>query len=432
MTDKHWLSGLQARWRSIPFTVRRLMFGEFLGLMATASMQMATAWWISTEGGAGALARYGALTGLASLVATPLLSPAGDRWPKRRVIRAGRLCLLLDALLLAALCRAGAYDLTLLCACGLLSVAATALLWPAEASILPELVPSAELPAAMRLRRAAQAAGGLLGPSLGGTMLAGAGLDMAMAANVAVCTLATGAAWRLVTPATAAAAPRPRRWFGEMAAGLRAKWQVRLDRWWTLAGALMMLCLLPATGLLLPLRMQALGLSAAWFGACNAAISVGLLMGVAWIAQALIDRLGRVGALAVVIPACTAAMAGIGLCDRPPALVALLAVIGLCLSVTQLVGQTHRVLAVPQHYRARMSAAHLMIAQAAGALAPALAGMLLQRTEVHTAYLFLAAGFGGGGLLLLAVPGLGAFLRQDHEAARDWYGRHYPQAFTRP
>lgn len=411
--------------------VRRLMLGELLGLLATASMQLTMAWWISSQGGAAALARYGAVTALAAALATPLLSPAGDRWPKRILIRLGKVWLALDALLLAALCWAGIHDLTLLCVCGLSSVAATALLWPAEASILPELVAPAGLPAAIRLRRAAQAAGGLLGPGLGGVVLASTGPDTAMALNLVLFGLAAGAAWLPGMPGLPTAAARRRRWLDEMADGLRAKWQVRLDRWWTLVGALMMLCLLPAIGLLLPLRIQALGLSAVWFGACSASLSGGLLLGVAGLAPALINRLGRIRALALVIVSCTAAMAGVGLCNRAPMLVALFALIGLCLSVTQLVGQTHRVLAIPEDYRARMSAAHLTIAHLAAALAPALAGALLQQVAAPTVYLLLAAGFGACGLLLLAVPDLGTFLRQDHDSVVGWYGRHYPHAFTR-
>lgn len=425
-----WITVPRQRWRSLPTPVRRLLLGEGLGLLAMASMHLALAWWISSRGGAGALATYGTWTGVAALVATPLLSPAGDRWPKVTLVRLGRLALGLDALLLTALCVAGVDDLAWLCACGLLSVAATAVLLPAEASLLPELVAASGLAGAMRLRRAAQAAGGLIGPALGGLLLAGVGLDAAMAVNLLLCALAAVAAWRIGLPAVPSVTAPRRGWFGEMAAGLRAKWQVELDRWWTLVGALMMLCLLPATGLLLPLRIQALGLTAAWFGACSAAMSVGLLAGVAWAAPALIDRLGRVRALAVAITGCAAAIGGVGLCDAGPVLAALFALIGLCLSVTQLVGQTHRMLAMPEGYRSRMTAAHLMVAHASAALAPALAGALLLHTAVGTAYLLLAAGFAATGLLLLAIPGLAAFLRQDHEGARNWYGRHYPQAFT--
>ncbi|BAL96121.1 MFS transporter [Rubrivivax gelatinosus] len=425
------LPTLPAAWRSIPVPVRRLMLGELFGLLAAAAMHLALAWWISREGGAEALARYGAITAFAALLATPLLSPAGDRWPKRQLIRVGKLALVLDALGLTLLCAAGVYDLRLICACSLLSVAATALLWPAEASVLPELLPPADLPTALRLRRGAQALGGMLGPGLCGVVLAGAGLRAAMVMSLLLFGLATLAAWRVGSAQRPAETTARRGWFDEMADGLRAKWRVRLDRWWTLVGALMMMCLLPATGLLLPLRIQGLGLSAAWFGACSAAMSLGLLAGVAGLAPALIERVGRVRALAVAVQACAVAIAGIGLVRWAPGLVALFAVIGLALAVTQLVGQTHRMLAMPDDYRSRMSSAHLAIAHLAAALAPALGGALLGVATVPTGYLLLGAGFAASGLLLMAVPGLALFLRQDHEGARGWYDRHYPQAFTR-
>lgn len=419
-------------WRTLPAAVRALMLGEFLGLLSTASMQMTVAWWIGREAGAGELARYGVLMGTAALIVTPLLSPAGDRWPKRSVIRVGRLMLLGEALAVSALCWTHRTELALLCLCGLLATTATALSWPAESSLLAELVPADRLPLAIRWRRASQAAGGVVGPGLGGLVIASLGLGAAMGMNLVLFTVAAVVAWSPSLPHRPAHGSSRRRWWGELADGLRAKWRVRLDRWWTLVGAVMMLSLLPATGLLLPLRIQALGLSAAWFGACGAALSVGVLAGVAGIAPWVIGRVGRVRCLALVILVCSAAMAGIGGSDAAPVLVALFFVIGLCMSVTQLVGQTHRTLAMPAAYRARMAAAHLTVAHAVAALAPALAGGLLHHVSVAAVYLVLATSFALSGLLLLAVPGLGPFLRQDHQAVNGWYARRYPDAFERP
>ena len=416
-------------WQACPASVRRLLLAELLGLLAGSVAQAAIAWWISTRGGAADLARYGTAMAVAALVATPLLSPWGDRVPKQRLIRLGKACLVVDALALALLAHGGAYSLALLCLCGVLSMAAQAVLWPAESSLLPELVPATDLPAAIRLRRGAQALGGLLGPGLAGGALACLGLPWTMVLNLGLFLLSAGAAWFIGPPLCPGRAAAPGGWWSDLGDGLRAKWGVRLDRWWTLVGALMMVCLLPATGLLLPLRVQALGLSAAWFGACGAALSMGVLLGVAGVAPALIRRRGRAGALVLAITTCTLAIAGIGLCHWPPGLPLLCALLGLCLSVTQLVGQTHRLLAIPEHFRARMAAAHLTTAHLAAALAPALAGTLLQQAPVHTVYLLLAGGFAAGGLLLLLVPGLGAFLRLDHDSVTNWYGRRYPQAF---
>ena len=376
------------------------------------------------------LARYGAVTAVAALVATPLLSPWGDRVPKRRLIRLAKACLAIDALGLALLAQSGVYSLALLCLCSVLSIAANAALWPAQASILPELVPPASLPEAIRLRRGAQALGGLLGPGLAGAALALADLRWTMLLNLSLFMLSAGVAWRIGPPPFQPQRAAGRGWRADLLDGLRAKWCVTLDRWWTLAGALMMVCLLPAMGMLVPLRVQSLGLSAAWFGACGAALSAGVLMGVAVVAPGLIAWRGRVGALVLALVGCTAAVAGIGLCRWPPGLLLLFAMLGLGMSVTQLVGQTHRMLAIPEAFRSRMAAAHLTTAHLAAALAPALAGSLLLHAPVQTVYLLLAGGFAGAGLLLLRVPGLGPFLRLDHDAVRGWYGRRYPQAFT--
>jgi MFS family permease len=191
----------------------------------------------------------------------------------------------------------------------------------------------------------------------------------------------------------------------------------------------MMIFLLPATGLLLPLRLQSLQLSALWFGACGAALSLGLLAGVAGLADALIQRLDRVRAIGAALALCGLAIGLIGVCDRALGLLALFALIGLCMSVTQLVGQTHRTLAVPENFRARMTAGQLTISQLAGMLAPALAGLLLLRSPVAEVYLYLAAGFLASGLLLLLIPELRPFLRLDHEQVKNWYGHRYPEAF---
>lgn len=410
--------------------LRLLLLGEMLGPLATAVGQVGMAWWIAQAGGAADLARHGAVVALCSLLATPLMSPLGDRGPKQRLIRLGKLCLLLDAAALALLACFGVYRLPLLCACSVLSILANAVWMPAQASILPEWVETERLPEAIRLRRGAQALGGLIGPGLGGAALAAGGVAAAMALNLLMLGVATLAAFRLGEPRFQARRAVAAGWFSDLAAGLRAKWGVPLDRWWTLAGALMMVFLLPATGMLLPLRMRSLGLSALWFGACGVAMSLGLLVGVAGAADALIRRLDRARAMGVAVLVCGLAVGAAGLCDWGPGLVLLFALVGMCMSVTQLVGQTHRMLAMPEDFRSRMVAAQLAAAQVSAALAPMLAGALVLRWPVGAVYVVLAAGFLLSGLLLLAVPDLPRFLRLDHDSVKNWYGRHHPQAFA--
>jgi len=191
----------------------------------------------------------------------------------------------------------------------------------------------------------------------------------------------------------------------------------------------MMVCFLPATSMLVPLKLQSLGLGAAWLGACEAALSGGLLLGTFWLADKAVRRLGRWHALLAAVALCGVGLAMIGPSQQGWTLLPAFAAIGLGLSVTQLVGQTHRMLAMPPDFRARMTAVHLASGQLSAALGPLLAGLLLAHLALHLVYHCLALGFAVSALLLLRVPGLKGFLQQDHVAVTGWYARHHPQAF---
>lgn len=416
--------------RRHPPALRKLLTGEMAGLLAGTSTQATLAWWIAQSGGAADIARYGAAMALCAMLALPLMSPLGDRWPKHQVVRCARAVLLIETLALVAMAWWPVYSWPALCLCGALSAVANAALLPAQASLLPELVGPHRLPEAIRLRRGFQALGSLAGPALSGALLAMHGVAVAITGALLLTLAAAAAALRLEAPGTPSAGAAPARWLNDVRAGLRAKWGVPVDRWWTLTGALMMVFFLPAIGLLLPLRIQSLGLSSGWFGACGAALSVGVMAGVAGLAGALIDRLDRVRAMAAAIAVCGGAVGGAGLCDHPLALVGLFTLMGLCMSVTQLVGQTHRTLAVPEAFRSRMASAQMTLAHAAATLAPAVAGALLVRWPVDVVYLWMAGGFLASGGLLLAIPELRPFLRLDHERVTNWYGLQHPEAFA--
>ena len=417
-------------WRRQPTPLRRLLISETFSLLAASTAQLSLAWWVGRSGGAGDLSRYAMLLALGSLLALPLLSPLGDRCAKRPLVRLATLGMLAETAALCLLALSGHYRLDWLIALGLLGTTASAVLLPVLSSMLAELVPPAQLPEALRLRRGAQALGSLLGPGLAGGALALGDVGLALSLCLLLAGLSAGAAWRLGSAFQATASARPATgWWQDLRAGLRAKWGVPLDRWWTLSGALMMVFLLPAIGMLLPLRLQALGLSAAWFGACSAALSLGLLAGVMGLAQRLISGLNRVRAIALALPVCGLGMALLGACPWPPGMAMACLLIGLCMSVTQMVGQSHRLLAIPENFRARMSAAQLCVAQLAGLAAPAVAGLLLQHLSVAQAYGGLSLAFLASSLLLLRVPSLGDFLRLDHESVRGWYGRQHPEAF---
>ncbi|WP_431257804.1 MFS transporter [Roseateles chitinivorans] len=424
---------LGRRFRGLPVDgpSAALLLAELTALFASTVGHGAALWWLAGTAGVHGLTIYAVLMAAVALISLPLLSPLGDRSDKRRLVVWGQALLVVEAVALVLLAIVDGLGLAALCGCGALATVANAVIQPARSAQLLDVVAPARLAAAIRVRRGAQALGTLGGPAVGGLALASGGTAWAFGMQAL---LAIGA-WVLackVRPAAPASLVGPREdWRGSVRAGLRAKWLVRVDRWWSLAGALMMVFFLPATGMLLPLRLQAFGASPAWLGLCSSALSVGVLAGVLGIADRCMARLGRLRAMASAIVLCGLSLGGVGVADGPGALVLCFGVIGVCLSVTQLMGQTHRSLAVPEDFRARMAAAQLTLSHLAAALAPLLAGMWLQRWPVAWVYGLMSAGFLLSGLALLVVPDLRTFLGTPPAEVSGWYERRYPHAFQR-
>ena len=139
-----------------------------------------------------------------------------------------------------------------------------------------------------------------------------------------------------------------------------------------------------AVAMLVPLKVQSLGLSAAWLGWCEA----GAVAGPA-------GRLAGPGGLVGARPrplrrarerrGADRPGAGAGRLDqRPPRAGGLFAVVGCAAPRPRLVGKTHRMLARPLAYRARMSAAAIMTVQLSQTLGPAIAGLALAHWSVRT------------------------------------------------
>ena len=162
-----------------------------------------------------------------------------------------------------------------------------------------------------------------------------------------------------------------------------------------------------------------------------AALSLGLLFGslgpAAWWSRVQ-GRFGtRVSGSALI----GAALALAGWTSDRHVLVACFAVVGACAAATTLVGKTHRMLARPLAFRARMSSAAIMTTQVSQTLGPAIAGVALAHASVRAVYL----GFGLGAIVsalgFFLIPGFRAFMALEHDEVDNWYGKTYPKAFER-
>jgi MFS family permease len=414
---------------------RWLLWSDALTLLALMVGQVALPWWIASSGGARDLAIYGVATAGMSFVAMPLLSPLADRHAKRSLIGAGLLLAALAAVVLASVASLAPYRLGLVIAIQTVAVLANALITPATNSIVTELVAPVLLARALGLQQGAQATGRLIGPAIAGGVLAAAGTGAALWLSAALLLAASALATRLPrSPTTAAPAdpgPAPRRpWATEFRVGLRANWAIPLERGWVLVNFVSAIFLMPAVTMLVPLKVQALGLSARWLGGCEAALSLGLLAGSLWGAPAWVRLQGRYATRVTAAVVIGLALAIAGLTTRPALLVSMFGVVGLASAATTLVGKTHRMLARPLAFRARMSAGAVTTVQVAQTLGPALAGVALAHGSVSGVYVSFGLLGAVASLGFLAVPGFRAFMALDHHEVENWYGKTYPHVFV--
>jgi MFS family permease len=204
---------------------------------------------------------------------------------------------------------------------------------------------------------------------------------------------------------------------------------VKLERNWTLINVLSWLFIGPAIGILVPIKIHALGLSGGWLGACEASLSMGMLagaMGGVEILQRTFSRYALRASGAIMQGVC---LALVGYLQNPWLLLVAFLLCGMSNAVLVLIGMTHRMLARPRAYRARMSSVAMMATQISGSIGPAIAGMALAQYDLNAVY--ITFGLLGGGIAgaIALVPGFKKFMALDHVHVNDWYAKQYPHAF---
>ncbi|WP_269533436.1 MFS transporter [Chitinimonas sp. BJYL2] len=412
-----------------PFS--KLLLSDTLTVLALMVGQVALPWWIVQQGGAADLAQYAIVTGLSACIAMPLLSPLGDRYPKNRLIMAGLLVMSLAAVLTTLLSAYGHYQLMLIMLAGVMQMIALAIITPAINSISTELVAAEHLSTAMGLQKSAQSLGRLLGPALAGISLAITSIPWTLALHGVLLLVAAQQAMRI--PALAVEAQHGYsllRWRIDLWAGLRASWQIPLERYWTLTNFASWIFLGPAIGMLVPIKVHAMGLSGTWLASCEAALSAGMLLGAFGATDRLASHFSRFHLRVGAGVSQGLALALAGLAQEAWLLLPAFFLCGLANSVLILSGMTHRMLARPQAFRGRMSAVAIMSGQIAGSIGPALAGLALTHYAVSMVY--MSFGLIGAAIAtsLALVPGFKHFMALGHDEVSDWYGRHHPAAFT--
>jgi MFS family permease len=360
----------------------------------------------------------------------PLLSPFADRYPKRNLMVVALVGYGVAASAMAAFASQAHYRLGVVLAIEAVTVLASALLLPAVNSIVTELVPPADLSRALGQQQTAQASGRLVGPAIAGSVLAAAGTARTLWLHALLLFGAAALATRLPRREPGRDTARPaRRWSAEFRVGMRVNWAIPIERGWVLCNFVGGIVMLPCVTMLLPLKVQSLGLSAAWLGWCEAALSLGMLIGSLGIAQAWSRVQGRFATRIGGAVMMGVAFAVAGWTSDRHVLVAMFAVAGICNAAITLVGKTHRMLARPLAFRARMSSAAIMTTQVSQTLGPAIAGVALAHASVRVVYVAFGVGSVVSALGFLLIPGFRAFMALEHHEVDNWYGRTYPRVF---
>ncbi|MDO4412201.1 MFS transporter [Cutibacterium sp.] len=139
---------------------------------------------ILTNGNAAVLGWLMAVNFAPMFIITPWAGALADRVSKRRIMVTAQIILAIDATILSTLVLTGAVQLWMVFVISAIDGTASAFYSPATQAFVSELVPQKNLPNAVSLNSASFNGARLLGPGLGGLLIAAVGVGWVMAINV--------------------------------------------------------------------------------------------------------------------------------------------------------------------------------------------------------------------------------------------------------
>ncbi|WP_157663550.1 MFS transporter [Burkholderia ubonensis] len=415
--------------KSMGLAFARLLISECLMNISQLIGQIAVSWWIVSRGGAPDLSSYTVVSAMALFVSYLLLAPLSDRYPRRTLIIAGLAFYCLASIAIASMASSRFYVLQWVIICQIVGFAATALITPSADSLAVDVVPAGKLSTAMSMQKAAQSIGQLAGPAIAGGLLALGGVAITLWVNALLLVIAVLLASRLPNLSARPHSVSLSSWFRDLRSGIRASWSVPIERGWVLVNFLTYIFRIPTITLLVPLKIHALGLSARWLAASEAMVAVGVLAGSVGLAAILVQLIGRYTARLGCAVIEGFVFAAVGFTSTPAVLLIAYFAVGVLSSILVLAGVTHRLLARPARYRARMASVTVMSTQVASTIGPTVAGFALLRLPVGEVYSLcgLAAAIAAVGIVF--VRDMPSFMALSHEEVTDWYERTYPEAF---
>jgi MFS family permease len=394
--------------------LRLLVLGNVVSGLGTQAALVALPYQIYVETGSAFLTGLLGAVELVPLIAMALLGGAlADRSDRRRLLLLDQIALVVVAAALAVLAFAGSPPIPLLYLLGGLTAGFGAVQNVTRSAIVPNLVAPLHLRSALALNFGLMQVTMVVGPAVGGVLIAASGVGAAYLVDAVSCLAMVAAA--------AAMRPQPPQGTGEtpdtvlrsIGEGLRF---VRRNR--ALTGSFAIDLMAMTFGMpraLFPvLAVSVYHAGAAGTGLLYAAVSVGATVAAlttGWLAHA--RRLGLITIWAVAVWGAAIALAGLMPALWPAAL--LLAVAGAADSVSAVCRSTINQTVTPDHMRGRMSSTFSLVVTSGPRLgdveAGGVAALAGPRFSVVSGGLACIA---GAALLAIAIP---ALVRYDAEAA---------------
>lgn len=392
-------------------SIRRAELAWLIGIAAQWAYLVAILVYAYDIGGVAAAGLASTLRMLPAAVLAPIVTGVSDRFPPGRVllgIHAGRAV----AVGLAAIVVIAGLSPALVFVAIVLEGVIACLHRPTTLALMPALARSPqELVATNAVTSGGEALATLIGPALGGVLLAIGGPGLAIAA--------TGAAFAVAAIAVTAidaqrpvAAPgsAPMGKLGQMLAGFAA------FRTHPSAGALVALFSVQTfvrgilTVLLVAVSVELLGLGEAGVGYLNSAIGAGGLLG-AFLTFTLVSRRRLALPFSVSLAAWGLPIAGIGLIGEPAAAFVLLAILGLANATLDVSGLSLVQRSVPNAVRARVFGAFEGTVTLTFGLGSLVAPVLVQLLDLRGALVLT-----GAVLPVLAIVSAAVVRRADDSA----------------
>ena len=270
---------------------RLYWYGQMISLMGSGMQSIGQVWLVlELTHSAWQLGLVGALQALPVLLFSLVGGVYADRWPKRRVLLVTQAASMIQALLLWALIATGTVQLWHLYVLALLLGLTYSLSKPASRSFVVELVGREDLPNAIALNSSLSTLARIVGPGLGGIIIAARGVTTLFLLN-ALSFLPVLVALALINSHELYAQALPHRSVGER----QNTWQSLregMDSVWKTPEVLLVILVVGLVllfgsnfNVVLPLfATDVLHVGATGFGFLSAAIDVGSLCAALWLA----------------------------------------------------------------------------------------------------------------------------------------------------